>query len=368
MSQKTGADMSEIPLAQPVAVPQTPIAEDMPCMICGYNLRGLMIDGRCPECGSAVSRSVHGNLLRYADAEWLAKLLLGVRLMLWSILIAILVSLIGGIVLALGGPRAITGITAIFMAGLDVAAALLITVQEPRISLTDTTITWRKAVRVGAIVAFLGLVLEQIGVTSIGIRLLVQFGMAVGAIRWFAVIGMILGMAGVVALFGKLVYLRQFALRVPDAPLARSTRIVMWGYGISKAAALLVGLLGLVFMIGPAARAAMLSGAASATTAPTSGPFSFPMTSTQTPPAVVSTGPTTSVPVRIMRFAGGTPSAAAIGGIIGFATAGCIGGLGGVVFGVWYLVLLGRYSNAFRDALAYARQFSAAAPPPSSQT
>jgi hypothetical protein len=321
-------------------------------MICGYNLRGLLPDGRCPECGSPINRSVHGNLLRYADAEWLAKPLLGIRLMLWSILIAIFVAVIGFLVVFLGGPRAIMAALAVVMAGLEVIAALLITVQEPRISLTDTAITWRKAVRVGASTAFLGQILQQLGMTIHGVY-------------WLTLIGGAMVMASVLAYFGKLVYLRQFALRIPDAQLARSTRIVMWGYGISMAAAMFVGLLSTFFMFGPAARAAMLSGAAGVTTAPTTGPFSFPMTSTRTPFAVVTTGPATSGPAAFMPFAGGTPSAGAIGGYIGFVSASCIGGVGSLVFGIWYLVLLVKYRNAFREALTYARGFPVAGAGPS---
>jgi hypothetical protein len=34
-----------------------PIAADLTCIFCGYNLRGLSRDGRCPECGRAVMES-----------------------------------------------------------------------------------------------------------------------------------------------------------------------------------------------------------------------------------------------------------------------------------------------------------------------
>ena len=35
-----------------------PIDVDLPCAACGYNLRGLAVAGRCPECGALVIGSV----------------------------------------------------------------------------------------------------------------------------------------------------------------------------------------------------------------------------------------------------------------------------------------------------------------------
>jgi hypothetical protein len=37
-----------------------PIAADLTCIFCGYNLRGLSRDGRCPECGHAVAETTCG--------------------------------------------------------------------------------------------------------------------------------------------------------------------------------------------------------------------------------------------------------------------------------------------------------------------
>jgi hypothetical protein len=38
--------------------PPGAVADDVPCASCGYNLRGLKIDGACPECGSRVRPSI----------------------------------------------------------------------------------------------------------------------------------------------------------------------------------------------------------------------------------------------------------------------------------------------------------------------
>jgi hypothetical protein len=47
------------------------IASDLPCLDCGYNLRGLRRDGRCPECGRAVADALLGGRVRFAQPWWI---------------------------------------------------------------------------------------------------------------------------------------------------------------------------------------------------------------------------------------------------------------------------------------------------------
>ncbi len=92
----------------------SPIAVDILCVHCGYNLRGLTSDGRCPECGGAIVDSMRGELLRFADIEWLTRLRLGAALKLWAIGLAILLSIGGGaIAIATGSPDAVWIITVV---------------------------------------------------------------------------------------------------------------------------------------------------------------------------------------------------------------------------------------------------------------
>src|SRR5437763_3182735 len=43
---------------------------DVPCAICGYNLKRLAINANCPECGQAIARTYTPDLPR-SDPAWL---------------------------------------------------------------------------------------------------------------------------------------------------------------------------------------------------------------------------------------------------------------------------------------------------------
>ncbi|MEM1165261.1 MAG: hypothetical protein AAGI30_03125 [Planctomycetota bacterium] len=64
----------------------------IPCLRCGYDLRGLDVRGRCPECGAGVEGSLTGDALAATDTEWLKTLygaarwsVIGARVAVWSI-------------------------------------------------------------------------------------------------------------------------------------------------------------------------------------------------------------------------------------------------------------------------------------------
>src|SRR5436305_1574598 len=47
-------------------IPPSALDDNLPCLRCGYNLRTLATDGRCPECSTPIASSLDTNLLRYA--------------------------------------------------------------------------------------------------------------------------------------------------------------------------------------------------------------------------------------------------------------------------------------------------------------
>ncbi len=76
----------------------------VPCAPCGYDLRGLPADGRCPECGREIRCSLSPDRLMFADGAWLADLkralaLLGLAWRRWWLLyLAWVLVLIGAFV------------------------------------------------------------------------------------------------------------------------------------------------------------------------------------------------------------------------------------------------------------------------------
>lgn len=43
------------------------IDQDLSCAGCGYNLRGLLLHGLCPECATPAGRSPFSDQLRYCE-------------------------------------------------------------------------------------------------------------------------------------------------------------------------------------------------------------------------------------------------------------------------------------------------------------
>ncbi len=284
------------------------LTEDLRCARCGYNLRGLTLESLCPECGTAIARSVHGNLLRYADPAWVDKLRLGTVVKLWNLLLGVVLVIAAGIAAGLAvGPMAL-GVLQLIVACLSLWAVFLVTTPEPAVGLEEDPITLRKVLRTAAIIGFCG---GQL-----------QHAAAGGGVPWLILTGAASGLAGIVATFGEFVYFRRFARRAPDENLAKATTTVMWGF---------VTLLTLFALAGLVAALAGLTGAPG--------------------------GP-----------AGGTPTSTA--GTIGAVFLGIFGFLGFAVFGIWSIVLLFRYHAVFRKAATEGRQLEAgrSLSPPANQS
>jgi len=293
--------MTDAPLDTPDA--GAVVSDDMPCARCGYNVRGLTYDGRCPECFTPVARSVHGNLLRYAEPAWLEKVKFGIVLKLWNLLIGVVISVVAGIGVAFGFPMALMQVAGLIGVCLGLWALFLVTSPEPTVGTGDAVGTLRKVIRTAAVLGFFGGQLQQI---APGRMILVVFVA-------------ILGLAGIVAMFGEFVYFRRFARRTPDEELVKSTTVVMWGFVTVSALGSVWSMAVVLF-----ARAA----------------------------AAGATGPGTGT-----------------GGVfLGFLMFGSyIFGLGFLIFGIWYIALLFRYHGVFKTASAQATQLQEQGTPPLAQ-
>jgi hypothetical protein len=67
-----------------------PLHQDTTCRRCGYNLRGLLEDGHCPECGAPIKFSVRGDQLQFCDPLWLQRVRRGLKLMLWYVVVLVM--------------------------------------------------------------------------------------------------------------------------------------------------------------------------------------------------------------------------------------------------------------------------------------
>ena len=47
------------------------VAVSVPCVSCGYDLRGLSPDGECPECGASIQTSIDSQRLFFTSPRWL---------------------------------------------------------------------------------------------------------------------------------------------------------------------------------------------------------------------------------------------------------------------------------------------------------
>lgn len=57
----------------------------IPCVSCGYDVRGQAIVGRCPECGMAIVESALPDRLVFCDIDWLRKVVLGLAMVRFSV-------------------------------------------------------------------------------------------------------------------------------------------------------------------------------------------------------------------------------------------------------------------------------------------
>ena len=71
------------------------MAEDLPCIGCGYNLRGLFPTGGCPECGRVVAHSTRVAKMGRCDPAYLRRVGGGVDWLIVTCAIIGLASLLG---------------------------------------------------------------------------------------------------------------------------------------------------------------------------------------------------------------------------------------------------------------------------------
>ncbi|MCC6361064.1 MAG: hypothetical protein IT450_20170 [Phycisphaerales bacterium] len=201
------------------------ITEDVTCRRCAYNLRGLHYEGRCPECGTPVGRSLLGDLLQYSDPAWVKRVSDGLNL----IIIGVVVGILLGCVLGIAGRGAGRSSNSIVQFAVSAVAGLIgfvgawmMTERDPSGIGEDKDVNARKIVRftlvLGLLATPLTLAEDAIEDPNLGLAIVLAAG--------------VLSLIALVGEWYKFVYYEQLARRIPDEIVARRARVVRWGYVI----------------------------------------------------------------------------------------------------------------------------------------
>jgi hypothetical protein len=102
------------------------IDTDLPCHHCGFNLRTHHLRDRCPECGTPVRNSIHGDNLCFADPDFLRSVIRGASVITWSALLLVVTCLLNTFT---GLP--ILEYSSLFIVGLALYGVFLLTTPDP---------------------------------------------------------------------------------------------------------------------------------------------------------------------------------------------------------------------------------------------
>ncbi len=187
------------------------IDDDLACVHCGYNLRGLTKKHRCPECGTPAGFSVRGDLLLYAPVPWLNTVSLGMVLMLWALGVTLAAYINSNVMPGLGMLLGVVG------AGLAWTGAMFVTTPEPSVVHAESGFDLRKSIRL-------------LATLKLCCALLVTFSTS-------AKFTAIMGALGVLVLFAMLLpltaFLGKLSARMPECDFDRRTSQIFWGLAVS---------------------------------------------------------------------------------------------------------------------------------------
>jgi hypothetical protein len=224
------------------------LAESVPCRGCGYDLKGLRPDGMCPECSTEVDRSIRGDMLRFSDPPWLARLARGVRLVAWMLVVATIVQVLTPFVVAfvssfaaggggtwastVGMAMAVSGIVAAGCALVMVCGVWLATSPEAGRVGSERALSARRLARWCCLAQVVAAPLHA-GGGPMGFGGGGLGGMApqpTPALQVLALLTIALSLLAVVGHVAGLVYLRGLARRIPRPALVWQTKATIWGY------------------------------------------------------------------------------------------------------------------------------------------
>ena len=220
------------PTANPPAM-----GDAIQCVMCGYALRGLSPSGRCPECGTAVARSLRGNLLQYSSPAYLASLHRGVFLIQAAIIAQILMIVL--LVFAAIALAAATGSEPAWLEplfaciGLGVAAVSLygwwlFSAADPAFTGVHIGATARRVLRTVVIIEAAFAVVELM-LPLYGLSLRTATNPNPAPVELFTVLTSVGNMVLLAAwFFSAMAYIRWLAPRIPNRQAVDRAKLMMW--------------------------------------------------------------------------------------------------------------------------------------------
>lgn len=202
--------MDAIAPALPVD-PQGCIDTDLPCLNCGYNLRGLPSDGACPECAAAIRRSTHGDWLQFHNPDWLKQLASGAGWLAAAqagYLVAVPLTIAANVM----GRGLLPEVIAIVFCILPLVGCWKLTTPDPGAPERASTVTLRRASRVAVCV------LVVVGLLRAALILCMGTG--------HVALELFLAITALVHTSAWLVYVRRLLLRIPRRGLALQARMI----------------------------------------------------------------------------------------------------------------------------------------------
>jgi hypothetical protein len=209
------------PIARSATVTAAPILdaagridEDLPCRKCGYNLRGLLPNGICPECSSQVTRSLQDDRLSLCNPIWVRTLASGTAF----VALGVTIFALDFISSALGFGKKIPSLARFALVGGWMIATTIgfwrVTTPEPWKPVDPKFLSDRKLARYVAPAIFVTLLSWLFVSRSTGISFKVIYPFAAFEVLVLVVSGMH--------------HLRRLAQRIPDFAIARWLGIIKW--------------------------------------------------------------------------------------------------------------------------------------------
>jgi hypothetical protein len=231
------------PSVPPSAVSSAPpadtelIAEDRPCLACGYNLRGLPRGENCPECGQPIARSLQGNLLRFSSPEYIATLHRGTIIVQASLILMVIISVAGIIavfaVAAAAGPAGANKVQPYVNAANAVLYAMslvgwwLLSSADPAFVGSENGATARKVVRATVAINAVGQAVTFI-VGVPGTAAFLRGKPLTGSDVILLIVSLAAGVAWIVGYFASMRYIGWLAPRFPSERIRDRAKMLMW--------------------------------------------------------------------------------------------------------------------------------------------